>query len=426
MLDVALRIVTDFFAVLVLMSPYLLLGFLAAGLMAALLPRGFIERHLGGGGYWPVVKAAALGVPLPLCSCSVIPVAASLRKHGASRSATMGFLIATPETGIDSILVTYGMLGWVFAAFRAGLAVAGGLLGGLLVLIFGGREEARAPVPAAPAGAGAGGIVARLRYALRYGFVDLPRDIAKTMVIGLAIAALISALVPPRYFANVLPPGIGQIAVMMLAGIPIYVCATASVPIAAALMMAGVSPGAALAFLVTGPATNAATIAMIYKVLGRRVAFLYILTIAITAMGGGLLLDQILQTSGQSMMHEHGEMLPMWFQLATTVLLLAMLGWGMISPLINRRKAAAATCCSGEGEAMRQVQLQITGMTCQGCARNVHRTLLGCAGVKAASVNLADATATLDGTDFDLAAVRQALKDEGFDVTAHDDDAKTR
>lgn len=341
MWPMAQKILADFVSVLLEMSPYLLLGFLAAGVMAALLPRGFIERHLGGGGFWPVLKAAALGVPLPLCSCSVLPVTASLRKGGASRGATLSFLISTPQTGVDNIAVTLGMLGWVFAVFRVVLALVSGMAAGCAVAI--GDRHAPAAVAAAATPAPPAGLVRRIRYAAHYGLIELPRDVAKPMLAGLGIAALISALVPPEFFARLLPPGVGQVAVMMLAGIPIFVCATASVPIAAALIRTGVSPGAALAFLVTGAATNPATIALVYRMLGKRVAAIYLLTVAATTLGGGLVLDQLLRTAGGGA-YEQAEWMPPWLQIASAALLAAMMGWALWG-----RRLRPGPCCGAGG-----------------------------------------------------------------------------
>ncbi|HOF19308.1 MAG TPA: permease, partial [Phycisphaerae bacterium] len=288
MLEKLAEIAWEFWAVLSEMAPYLLFGFFVAGLLSVLISAQRVERHLGGKGFWPVLKAAAFGVPLPLCSCGVIPVSASLRRHGASKGATASFLISTPQTGVDSILVTYSLLGGVFALFRPIAALVSGVIGGMLVSLFDRGPEAReiddiarAQSPATVTGNN------RFVEAMKYGFVTLPADIGRALLVGLIVAAAISAAVPENYFADVLPPGIGQILILMLAGIPVYVCATASVPIAFALIGTGVSPGAAFAFLMTGPATNAATIATIWKVMGRRTALLYLLTMAGAALAGG-------------------------------------------------------------------------------------------------------------------------------------------
>ncbi|MHC4157335.1 MAG: SO_0444 family Cu/Zn efflux transporter [Planctomycetota bacterium] len=275
------------------MSPYLLFGFLVAGILSVLVSQRFVERHLGGRGVWPLIKASLFGVPLPLCSCGVIPVSMSLHKHGASKGSTIAFLLSTPQTGVDSIFVTLSLLGPVIAVFRPLAAFVTGIFGGVLVDLSGRGSEDQNSAPKKCNDECCGGANnKKITRGLKYGFVTLPRDIGKAMLVGLVIAAVISAFVPDDFFAEKLPArGIGAMIVMMLLGIPVYVCATASVPVAAALIAKGVTPGVALVFLITGPATNAAAFTTIWKVLGRRTAITYICTVALCALGAGVLLD---------------------------------------------------------------------------------------------------------------------------------------
>ena len=274
------------------MAPYLLFGFLMAGLLSEFLKADWIRRHLGGHGFMEVLKASALGVPLPLCSCSVIPVSASLRKEGASRGATTAFLISTPQTGVDSILVTLGVLGPVFALFKAVAALASGILGGGIISFFK-TDEGKNPATNGSAcdceelPEGKKG----LSRMLSYGFITLPKDIGKSLVFGLIAAALITALIPDNFFARFIGNNFLGMLVTALLGIPLYVCATASVPVAAALVMKGFSPGAGLVFLMAGPATNAATISAMWKIMGRKTVYIYLAVIGITAVGSGLLFD---------------------------------------------------------------------------------------------------------------------------------------
>jgi uncharacterized membrane protein YraQ (UPF0718 family) len=321
------------------MAPYLLFGFLVAGALSVVISPEFVERHLGGRGLWPVLKAALFGVPLPLCSCGVIPVATSLRRHGASRGATTAFLLSTPQTGVDSILVTYSLLGPVFAVFRPVVAFVTGLLGGWLVdarerEAVGGSDD---PPPCEDDCCRPRGRRNPVWRALRYGFVDLPADIGRPLLAGLAVAGLIAGLVPDDFFAGVLGTGIVGMLAMMAVGIPLYVCATASVPIAAALMAKGVSPGAAMVFLVTGPATNAATVATVWKVLGRRTALTYLGVVAVSALGSGLLLDGLLTARAPQLLdaHAHG-MLPGWFSTGSAVALLGLLAAAVLRPAARR------------------------------------------------------------------------------------------
>lgn len=321
-------IMMDFGATVMEMSPYLLFGFFMAGLLSVLVSQRMVERHLGGRGFWPLFKASLFGVPLPLCSCSVIPVSMSLRKHGASKGATIAFLLSTPQTGVDSILVTLSLLGPVFAIFRPFAALATGLVGGTLVDIFGhaGGTESQPPEKCTDECC-SHKQPSRVIRGLKYGFVTLPRDIGRAMLIGLAVAAFISALVPDDFFAEKLGTGIFAMVVMMLLGIPVYVCATASVPVAAAMIMKGLSPGAALVFLMTGPATNAASFVTIWKVLGRSTALIYIAAVAGCALASGILLDYIAAGMDIEMVHGAHWMLPDVVKYAAALALVGVLGY---------------------------------------------------------------------------------------------------
>lgn len=401
---------TDFWDVLAEMAPYLLFGFAVAGLLSVFISTEWVQKHLGRGRFGPILKAAAMGVPMPLCSCGVIPVSASLRKQGAGAPAAVSFLISTPQTGVDSIMVTYSLLGPVFAIYRPLAALVSGIVGGLIASLLGEprtasvddakikpnasqdetsccsgshaseQAESTSPEELAHAAAGEGkmvccgtasgdehavncprgGILARLGRAVRYGFLTLPADIAGALLVGLAVAAGISALVEPGALANWVEPGWSQILLLMAAGIPIYVCATASIPVAGALILMGASPGAAFAFLMTGSATNAATVSTVWKTMGRAVAMVYVGTMMATAFAGGLLLDVFLDGAAvrQAM---HGGMMPSWFNTAAAIVLLAVLAWGLWTHygrrLMGRRTgqqspkacpSEAPACCGGE------------------------------------------------------------------------------
>ena len=338
MADFIKLIITDFWGTIAEMSPYLLFGFFVAGLLSVLVSQQLVEKHLGGGGLWPLLKASIFGVPLPLCSCGVIPVSMSLHKHGASKGSTIAFLLSTPQTGVDSIFVTLSLLGPVFAIFRPVVAFATGIVGGALVNVFtrGKKSENEPSEKCTDDCCKVEKKISRITKGLKYGFLTLPRDIGRPMLVGLAIAAAISAIRPNDLFATeLLGTGIFAMVVMMLFGIPIYVCATASVPVAAALIMKGLTPGAVLVFLVTGPATNAATFTTIWKVLGARTAIVYLLTVVVSALSAGLLLDAIFPHLGPSVRIHLHQMEPSIFGHVSAVVLLAVLGYALFS----KRKA---------------------------------------------------------------------------------------
>jgi uncharacterized membrane protein YraQ (UPF0718 family)/copper chaperone CopZ len=398
------------------MSPYLLFGFLVAGILYVFIKPDLVERHLGGKGTAQVVKASILGVPLPLCSCGVIPVAASLRRHGAGKGATTSFLISTPQTGVDSIMVTFSLLGPVFAVFRPLFAFVSGVFGGTVVNIFekgGDGEHAEHPActdcdaDGTHRSAGIGGM-------LRYGFHTLPRDINRALIIGILLAGLIGALVPDDFFASVLGGGIVAMLVMMAVGIPVYVCATASVPIAAALIAKGVSPGAALAFLMTGPATNAATILTVSRVMGRRTAVIYLATVAVCAMAGGLLLDAIYQAGAFPEMAGHVQMLPEWLKTVSAFVLIGVVAGSFFR--LPAEKKAVDEIERGSG-----MKLKIEGMTCEHCVSNVTRALRESRGVEDATVDLKKGEAVVKGGDLDMTLLREAVESLGYKVTGSDD-----
>jgi len=338
MSDFVRSIIFDFWNTLAEMSPYLLFGFFVAGILSVFISQHFVEKHLGGRGIWPLVKASLFGVPLPLCSCGVIPVSMSLHKHGASRGSTIAFLLSTPQTGVDSIFVTLSLLGPVFAIFRPLAALVTGLVGGMLVNLFDRRAKNDVSVPPKCTDECCGGGRNGYRFVrgLKFGFITLPRDIGKAMLIGLIIAAFISALIPANFFADKLGTGIFAMVVMMFLGIPVYVCASASVPIAAALILKGLTPGAALVFLMTGPATNAASFVTIWKTLGSRTAIIYLFTVAACALSGGILMDFIASGTTINVVLKAHWMLPQIVRYASALILLAVLGLSFFGKAAGR------------------------------------------------------------------------------------------
>ncbi len=406
----------DFWEVLCQMAPFLLFGFFVAGLLSVFVSPAWVERRLGGRGAGPVIRASLFGIPLPLCSCGVIPVAASLRRHGASRGATTAFVISTPQTGVDSILVTLSLLGPVFAVFRALAALITGVVGGGAVALVEPKDDAaeeeehehaaggHACEPACCARTSGGW----LRRVLTYGFVTLPADIGRGLILGILVAGALSAAVPDDYFAGRLGQGLPAMLVMMLVGLPIYVCATASVPVAAALMLKGVSPGAAFVFLVVGPASNAASLTTMWKLIGRRATVIYLLTVGLGAIGFGLLLEAlgaVAAVGPQGGMHA---MLPHWVEAASAAALLVMLAFAML-PRRARRDDAAP-------QDVDEVVLSVKGMTCSHCEQTVRRALLACANVTDAQVDRRKGRARVFGRGMDAAELRQAVANAGFQV----------
>ena len=432
------------------MAPYLLLGFFIAGLLQ---------------------KAAAIGVPLPLCSCGVIPTTVSLRKEGASHGACTSFLIATPQTGVDSIAATYSLMGLPFAVIRPLAALFTAMFGGWLVNRFGrptpdpSREggetcgekhccchheeeeheehccchEHEEPAPR-PHGRGWG---EGLLEAFDYAFVDMMQDVGKWLVVGLLIAALITVAVPSEWLAALHDYKLLNMLIVLAVAIPMYVCATGSIPIAVSLMAKGLTPGAALVLLMAGPAVNSASILVIGKVFGKRTLWLYLLSIIIGAILFGLGIDYLLpqdwfavQAGFANGEHcAHGLSVMDWVWVAALVLLLINAFWQM------HRHGHSCECChdhdhnheaheyeahchehqSHEHTAHEHASAEVTsytisGMSCNHCKANVERAIRSVEGVEDVDVNLATGIATVTG-HHDPEQVLRRVDEFGYSAT---------
>ncbi|NVK23439.1 MAG: SO_0444 family Cu/Zn efflux transporter [Gammaproteobacteria bacterium] len=288
-------------------APWLLLGFLIAGVINELVPAKWIKSSLGGRGYGAIFKAAIVGAPLPLCSCGVIPTAVGIRRAGASRGATSSFLVATPETGVDSVSITYALMGPVMAIVRPIAAIISAIVSGTLVQSL--TRTVAEQAPAQPAKKSCCGhnsnsvesvresrvasVISAIRSVFAFSFGKLLKDITKWLAIGLIGAALIKTFVPDSFFVQ-WGSGLWAMLAMIVIGIPMYICATASTPLAAGLIMAGVSPGTALVFMLTGPATNIATLGVIKNELGAKALLGHLTGVIVSAILAGSLLDYLI------------------------------------------------------------------------------------------------------------------------------------
>ncbi|KNC65415.1 SO_0444 family Cu/Zn efflux transporter [Pseudoalteromonas ardens] len=383
-----MALLSNFWQLFLVSAPWLMLGLLLAGLLNVFIPKDFLQKHLGKEGLWTTIKAALIGAPMPLCSCGVIPAAIGLRRAGGSKSATTAFLVSTPETGVDSISVSYALLGPFMAVIRPIAAVASAITAGVLV----GKDEGKKPQNTA-SGSGGGccgssvkkaqpekssccasehtpaatqsasccasktktepesekgccdsksshktaepaasccapaapkpGLWQKLASAVQFSCNKLLADTMQWLLIGLFFAALVQTYVPEAFLAQ-WGNGILAMMVVILVSIPMYICATASTPIAAGLLLAGVSPGAVLVFMLAGPATNVATIGVVAKELGRRAVFAYLGAVIGVAIVFGFLTDWLVAQFGFTvapmMGHDH-EVLPGWLTLVSGVVL---------------------------------------------------------------------------------------------------------
>lgn len=404
------------------MSPYLLLGFFFAGLLHLLFPKKKVRKYMGQNNFRSILNAALLGVPLPLCSCGVIPTGVSFFKHGASKSSTVSFLISTPQTGVDSIFVTYSLLGLPFAIIRPIVAFATGLFGGLLSK----RIDKELPVESGNGNGSAeelpSGFFPRIKEMFRYSFVEFLQDISNWLIIGLLIAALISVFVPDNFFADKIPNSFVGMLIILVIAIPVYICATASVPVAAALMLKGLSPGAALVLLMAGPATNAATITMIGKVLGKKSLFAYLGAIITGAILSGLFIDYFLP--GQWFMlsehyghinHDHHEMLPMWLKTGSAIFLALLLINGYVQKYLIKTKMSDQNE-SSVFNASETETIFVGGMTCNHCKANVENIVKSAPGVEDVVVDLVTGKVDIKGRSFDLGKVKSGIAGIGYTI----------
>lgn len=394
------------------MAPYLLFGFLVAGMLYAFVPSSFYRNHLSRPGFVSVLKAALIGVPLPLCSCGVLPTAVSLRRNGASKGAATSFLIATPQTGLDSIAATFSLLGPAFAVIRPVAALLTAFIGGMLVdhedKVCGQDCEKEVDTIEAPV---AHGFWRRLRDALRYGFVDMIQNIGKWLVIGLVIAAAITVFVPDGFFTIFAEyPLLSMIAVVIVA-VPMYVCSTGSIPIALSLMLKGLSPGAAFVLLMAGPAANFASVIIVGKSLGKRAAATYLGTIVVGAILIGTGIDYLMPRdwftmplvarSSNSCLHIG------LFSGICSVVLIALL----INALIKKYTSNRAEIMENG-----QITVIVKGMSCGHCKAMVEKSLAKLDGVKAVAVDLASGETKIQGSP-DMGEVRKIVEDLGFTVS---------
>ncbi len=339
-----MNLLSNFWQLFLEAAPWLLLGYLMAALIKVVIPANWLGKHLGGEGLWPTVKAALFGAPLPLCSCGVLPAAMGLRRAGASKGATVSFLVSTPETGVDSVAVSYGLLGPLMAIIRPLAAITSAISAGLLA----GRQRGQVTTEAKPSSCCAKKACSdvkpksKWRQGLAFASRDLVDDSAKWLLIGLFFAALVVTYIPQDFLTQ-WGGGLTAMVVMVLIGIPMYICATASTPIAAGLLLAGVSPGAVLVFLLAGPATNAAALGLVRQELGTRALWAYLAGVIVPAIGFGYLSNYLAGLWPQGIVTQAGdhELLPAWLSLACGLVLLGLMAASGYRRLRRRQPALA-------------------------------------------------------------------------------------
>ncbi len=418
-MEILSNVASHTWAMIAEMGVYLILGLAISVALHRFLKQSWVEKLMGKRTLSSVIWGSVVGVPMPLCSCGVIPVTMSLHSKGASRGATVSFLTSTPQTGVDSFLATYGMLGPVFAVYKIVVAFISGILVGLTTDFF--DKEPKTAAPASNNSSGASAPQPTLTQALRYGFYTMPGDLASALITGFILAGLISALAPADLLANIPGGALSAILLATLISVPFYICSTGSIPLALALVHSGLPISAALVLLIAGPATNIATITTMRKVLGGRSAIIYVCGVILTTWIAAAVYHFFLNTGSlgtHALSHEMA--LPWWKHLGGAALLALL-----VFPHIHQKlspKTAPKACCSDchssshEKETdMNTVTLSIKGMNCSHCEGSVKNGLASLPGIEVLAVDKNSSTATIQTETLDETAIREKIASLGFD-----------
>lgn len=401
----------EFWNISCLMAPWLLFGFLIGGLIAVFISNSVIKKHLGGKGFTGILKASLIGVFLPLCSCGVIPVGATLKRQGASKGTVASFITSTPQIGFSSFIPAWQLVGSALAIIKALFALITGILAGVLVNAFCPEkpvtpaESAITDEPEEDDHTSGNKIIATLKYA----FITLMGDVGPSLVFGLFISALIGALLPGEFAAQYASNTILVIPAMILLSMPLYVCSNAAIPIAATLLLKGFTPGAALAFLIAGPSCSAPMIASFWKILGRRAAFIYIaLMVSATLLvcwGIDYFHASIPGLSGQ--MPGHGTSRS-WLEISCALLMFAIMSCNFLMPWFYKPEKLLA--------APGQILFQVNDMTCENCLQTITTTINALTDARLLKANLSRKQILVAAPEEARPIIIEALKKAGFNA----------
>ncbi len=405
------------------MAPYLLLGFLFAGILKVVVPPDLMSRYLGKSNTSSVINASLFGIPLPLCSCGVLPAGISLYKNGASKGSSVSFLISTPQTGVDSILVTWSMLGLPFAVLRPVVAFITGITGGLITNKIENNDTSTIKTKESVSSDSIGRkkTSGGIKEIFRYAFIEMVDDIAKWLVIGLLIAALITVIIPDNFFTDFHLTGISGMLLILVVSIPLYICATSSVPIAAVLLLKGLSPGALLVFLMAGPATNAATITVIGKNLGRKTLIAYMASLIIGSLVFGFFIDTFLPANWflplnlMSGDHQH-ELLPDWLVYFSTITLVIALLYSFLNNMKQKIKSfRSKNIIRNKSLMFEELEFGVEGMTCIKCKNKVENGIIELDGISSVVADNNNDTIKVYGTKLSPELIKKRVKELGYE-----------
>ena len=406
-MNILIQFSNEIFKLLSEMAPWLLIGFSFAGILSVMVSQEKVESQIGSQGFLSNIKAVIYGIPLPLCSCGVIPVSASLKKHGASKGSIISFLVATPQTGVDSILATYGVLGVPILIFKLVIALISGLAAGTLSDIYD-KDKSEKQNQACKEECCNDNKSNILNRAFNYGFKTLPKDIAEPLIVGIVLSgaiALVANFESVQSAIAVIPNNFGgtliKILIAMSFSIPMYICATASVPLAYVIATSLGSPGAAVALLIAGPATNISTMVTTFKIVGRKSTLIYIGTVIVFGFIGGILADIMsLEFASKPDHHKHGiSILSIIYIFSLITILFAAL---------NNKKTIEKTSKS--------ISLKVKGMTCSHCESNVVKALMALKGSKKVIANHDNGEVVIESNNFDLGKIKETLDSFNYEV----------
>lgn len=349
MIKILINILIETWKIIEMSAIYILFGYIVAAILNIFIKPSNIEKYFGKKNIKSIIYISLFGIPLPLCSCGVLPAAISLKKEGASNGAVVAFLISTPESGVDSILFTYSVMDIIMTIARPVSAFITSITAGILTMIFGNEEKLVAEKKCASCKSKIEecenerkmSFIERLKEGFKFAFVDLFTDISGWLLFGLFLAGFISYLIPADFISGLLGKGFLSNILMLIIGIPIYICATASTPIAAALLAKGASPGAVLVFLLAGPATNIASITVLIRFLGRKIVGIYILSICVMTLICGSMLDMIYKAFNikpVAFACHMTECIPEWLNQISGIILITMIFISLIFQFIKKNK----------------------------------------------------------------------------------------
>jgi len=392
------------------MSPYLLFGLLIAGLLHVLFPSQKIYKYFSGNSIKAILRASLFGVPLPLCSCGVIPVAAHLKKDGAGDAPTLSFLISTPTTGIDSIFATYALLGPVFAIIRPVSAFFAGCLAGIMILLLNKKSEEikiveEECISCEKSPSKKPGILLKVKEILRYAFFELLDDIGKWLAIGIIAGGVIGFFAPEKVIETYLGNPLMAYPLMLVIAVPLYVCATGSIPIAASLIMKGMTPGAGLIFLIAGPATNTATLSFVGGKMGKKTLFIYLATIIITSLLCGYAIDVLYNATEYNIysFQSGKKIIPFSVKVLSSVVLVFFMLISFFKIFFLKGKKV-----KGDG-----VLFDVPDVSCENCRLKISSEIRKLPGVESVNVDLRQKKVEVKG-EFENRDIIDAIEKAGY------------